>query len=245
MDKKNSKSVVALVFSIVSIMMFFITILIQTPELGIWVSAVGLGLAITAIVFGVKGKKIKYNKGIATAGFVIGIIGTCMCAFSLFGCTLVQMDNAQYDAEQKHLSDLEETTKDLEETTKSFLLSFKETCKNNYKEISYNDLSRNPENYKYECIHFKGKVIQVMEDTEKNKAQVRMYTKLTDYSYIENYYDDDAILIDIYDYDSNNRLLEDDIIDVNGIYGGIVTYESVIGANVSVPSMTAMEYTVQ
>lgn len=125
------------------------------------------------------------------------------------------------------------------------MLSFKETCKNNYKEISYNDLSRNPENYKYECIHFKGKVIQVMEDTEKNKAQVRMYTKLTDYSYIENYYDDDAILIDIYDYDSNNRLLEDDIIDVNGIYGGIVTYESVIGANVSVPSMTAMEYTIQ
>ena len=52
-------------------------------------------------------------------------------------------------------------------------------------------------------------------------------------------------MIDIYDYDSNNRLLEDDIIDVNGIYGGIVTYESVIGANVSVPSMTAMEYTIQ
>lgn len=118
-----------MVFSIVSIIMFFVTILIQTPELGIYVSAVGLGLAITAIVFGVKGKKNKYKKGMAIAGFVMGIIGTCMCAFSLFGCTLVQIDNAQYEEEQKNVSNLEKTTKDLEETTKSFCYHLKKLAK--------------------------------------------------------------------------------------------------------------------
>lgn len=125
MDKKNSKSVVALVFSIVSIMMFFITILIQTPELGIWVSAVGLGLAITAIVFGVKGKKIKYNKGMSIAGFVMGIIGTCFCSFSLLACASILQENYTYDMQEEDTYDVdyneEDSLKELEEASDSSL----------------------------------------------------------------------------------------------------------------------------
>ena len=125
MNEKDSKSVVAFVFSIVSIVMFLITILIQTPELGICVSAVGLGLAITAIVFGVKGKKIKYNKGMAIAGFVMGIIGTCFCSFSLLGCASILQENYTYDKQEENTYNVdyneEESLKEVEKTSDSSL----------------------------------------------------------------------------------------------------------------------------
>ena len=59
-NKKNTNAVVALVMGIVSIVLFFIIILIQTPSLGVGISIIGIGLSITSIVCGSKGRKKAY-----------------------------------------------------------------------------------------------------------------------------------------------------------------------------------------
>ena len=117
---------------------------------------------------------------------------------------------------------------------------FVKICEN----IDYNSLARTPDNYKGKYIHFKGEVIQVQEDTTEKLAVLRVNTKLSDYDYIENYYEDDTVYVVVYNYDMNNRILEEDIIDMYGIYYGIETYETVLGSSVSIPAMVTLYYSI-
>ena len=106
------------------------------------------------------------------------------------------------------------------------LTEYKALCKT----IPYKDLSRTPDNYLRENLYFKGKVIQVLEDTKEGMVQLRIDTKKSDYEYIENDYTDDTIYVIIDKYDKNNRILEDDIIEIWGAYTGIFSYEAVMGS---------------
>lgn len=77
-EQKNSNAVVSLVLGIVSCVLSFC---------GVWPALVGLPCGIVAIIFAVKGRKIEAKKGMATAGLVLGIIGTVLCGI-LFTCGL-------------------------------------------------------------------------------------------------------------------------------------------------------------
>ena len=94
--------------------------------------------------------------------------------------------------------------------------------------ITYNQLARNPEDYKYEYCKFKGKVLQVMEGTTVNHLRVAVDNNYDNVIYVE--YDPSKL---------NSRILEDDKITIYGKSMGIYSYTTVMGAKVSIPSMIA------
>lgn len=92
--------------------------------------------------------------------------------------------------------------------------------------ITYNQLARTPDDYIGEKVKFSGKVVQVMEDDDT--VQIRLA--------VNNNYD--TIILAEYDASIvNSRILEDDQITVMGISGGIITYESTLGGEISIPAI--------
>lgn len=92
--------------------------------------------------------------------------------------------------------------------------------------ITYSQLARTPDDYMFKKVKFKGKVIQVMEGTDT--IQIRLAVN-------GNY---DNVLLG--EYSSNiveSRILEDDYITVYGVSAGLITYESTMGGNITIPSI--------
>ena len=115
--------------------------------------------------------------------------------------------------------------------------------KSNYmskcKSISYNELARNPKKYEGQLVKFTGEVIQVQE------AQSWLYYNVyrIDVTYKGYGYYDDTVYVTYDGYGSEERILEDDIVTFYGEYKGLKTYETVMGASVTIPHVEA-EYIV-
>lgn len=92
--------------------------------------------------------------------------------------------------------------------------------------ITYDQLARTPDNYMGELVKFKGKVLQVVEgDTEIN---IRLA--------VNNNFDD--ILFCGYSPDIvSSRVLENDTITIYGESLGLYSYESTIGAQITIPAV--------
>lgn len=73
MEQKNSNAVAGLVLGILSLTLSWI------PYLG-WLT---LPAGIVGLILSVKGRKIEYRKGMATAGMVLSIIGLALWALLL------------------------------------------------------------------------------------------------------------------------------------------------------------------
>lgn len=120
------------------------------------------------------------------------------------------------------------TTSTTEEKTEATTEAKKTYRRKDYNpEITYNDLARTPDDYMYEKITFSGTVIQVIEDSDSNQTQLRIATK-------DGY--DNVILVS---YDSDiikTRILEDDTVRFYGYSAGLITYESTMGGNITIPS---------
>lgn len=98
----------------------------------------------------------------------------------------------------------------------------------NCKSYTYNEIARNPESYKGYFAKFTGEVIQVMEDGDEYTLRVDI-TK-------GKYGWDDTILVAYEKQDSSEpRILEDDVITMYGMLWGTHTYETVLGASVTIP----------
>lgn len=92
--------------------------------------------------------------------------------------------------------------------------------------ITYDNLARNPDDYKGEKVKFKGKVVQVIEGDSEN--QIRLAVN-SDY---------DTILYCGYDPSIvSSRVLEDDIITVYGYSVGTISYQSTLGGNITIPGV--------
>ena len=99
------------------------------------------------------------------------------------------------------------------------------------KNISYEELSRYPDNYKGEKVQFSGYVTQVCSEASSK------YTYSTYRVNTSGKYDDDVfILID--NYGSGRRILEDDYISFYGTFDGIYSYTTIFGATRSIPQIT-------
>lgn len=105
---------------------------------------------------------------------------------------------------------------------------YKEQCQN----VSYSDLARNPDNYKSTKIKFTGKVVQVIGGDDSIGA-LRVNVTKGKYGY------DDTIYV-MYVPDPSNRILEDDIISLYGVSTGLYSYTTVLGAQVTIPSVLAV-----
>lgn len=93
--------------------------------------------------------------------------------------------------------------------------------------ITYSQLARTPDDYLAKKVKFSGKVLQVMEDGDSIGIRLA----------VDGDYDN--VILGTFDSSIiSERILEDDYITVYGLSAGIYTYESTMGASISVPSMT-------
>ena len=102
--------------------------------------------------------------------------------------------------------------------------------KNKCKSIEFKTLARQPETYIMAPIKTTGTVIQVIEGTDGH----------TEYRVADaNNYD----LIYYITYTRKNgesRILENDIIDIYGLYEGLITYKSTLSGNITIPNIEAI-----
>jgi flagellar motor protein MotB len=98
--------------------------------------------------------------------------------------------------------------------------------------ITFNQLARNPSDYKEKKVKFYGRVIQVIEGGESgSEVNLRVAVKR---SKSGNYFDD-VILVYYSESIVKSRILEDDMITFYGVSKGLHTYESTMGGNITVP----------
>ena len=95
--------------------------------------------------------------------------------------------------------------------------------------ITYSQLARTPDDYKGQKVKFSGKVLQVQEGLFSDVIRLG----------VNGSYDNVLWLsIPITATKSDERILEDDYITIYGVADGIKTYETVLGASISIPSVT-------
>ena len=100
------------------------------------------------------------------------------------------------------------------------------------KSIAYDKLARTPGDYEGEFVKFTGYVVQVCSEAQSS-AYYSTYRVATSGKY------DNVVYVKIDNYGSGSRILEGDKITFYGTYDGIFTYETIFGASVSIPSVTA------
>lgn len=92
--------------------------------------------------------------------------------------------------------------------------------------ITYDQLARTPDDYIGQKVKFRGKVVQVIEGG--GTTQLRIAVK-------EDY---DTILFAELDSSTvDSRILEDDVITIMGLSTGLITYESTMGGQISIPGV--------
>lgn len=118
------------------------------------------------------------------------------------------------------------------ETTKYALTEneIKQYYNKEYKSISYENLSRYPDDYKGEKVKFTGRVVQVCSEA-KSALYYSTYRVATSGRY------DNVVYIYVDNYGSGRRILEGDQITFYGTYDGLYTYTTVMGASVTIPSV--------
>lgn len=108
----------------------------------------------------------------------------------------------------------------------------KELYKKNCQNISYDALSRTPDEYEGEYVKFSGVVLQVCSEASSSRYY-STYRVATSGSY------NNVVLLYVDNYGSKNRILEDDKITFYGTSEGLYTYETVLGSSVTIPSILA------
>lgn len=96
--------------------------------------------------------------------------------------------------------------------------------------IAYEELARNPNAHMDRNISFTGKIIQVQENG--SSALYRINVTQDKYGIW-----DDAVMC-AYTLDGSTRFLEDDIVNIYGTSKGLYSYTSVMGATITIPSMS-------
>ncbi len=131
----------------------------------------------------------------------------------------------------------EETTKVT--TTEKPALSeseYKASCSS----ITYKDIARQPDSYKGQNIMFTGEVMQVSESSYSNKVVLLIQVTKDQYGYW-----DDLVYVTYTLPEGAPRILEDDIVKFYGECKGTYTYETVMGSNNTIPSVSALYIDIQ
>lgn len=120
--------------------------------------------------------------------------------------------------------------KTVSQTKQDYINEYKSECQT-YK---YKTIFRYAEEYKGKKVKYTGKVVQVIEGSSFTSYRVNVTKDRWGYY-------DDTIYVIFMDLDKTTpRILEDDIITFYGTLGDLYTYETVMGASVTIPSVTAL-----
>ena len=128
---------------------------------------------------------------------------------------------AEAEAKIKEAEEAEKKHKEEEERKKA-----EEEAKGYETGITYEQLARSPDDYLLQKVKFSGKVLQVMYDDDDDSVQIRLAVN-SDY--------DQVLLCSIDNSSLKTRLLEDDIITIYGYSGGDISYEAVLGNEITIP----------
>ncbi len=141
----------------------------------------------------------------------------------------IEEENARIEAEKKAKEEAEQKAREEEEARKQ-----KEAEEAKKKEeqqgyntgITYNQLARDEHEYWYKKVTFKGKVLQVQEGSDENVIRLAV-----DGNY------DNVLLVRHLKPRVGDRILENDWITVRGIFNGLASYTSVMGAEITLPEV--------
>lgn len=135
----------------------------------------------------------------------------------------LQRKKEQEEAEKKAKE--EEERKAKEAQAEAERLAKEEEEKRGYDTgISFEQLARTPDQYEGKKVKFSGEVLQVLEGD--GEVEIRLAVN-NDYN---------AVILGAYESSIvSSRVLEDDYITIMGISGGLYTYESTMGAQITVP----------
>lgn len=97
--------------------------------------------------------------------------------------------------------------------------------------LNYKNVLRNPSTYEGKKVYWFGEVVQVVD-----KGEYRVNVNCTKYQYIGGYSCSDTIYVE---YSGSKNLIEDDMIKIWGTMDGTITYTSVMGASITIPSVQA------
>lgn len=142
-------------------------------------------------------------------------------------------ENEELQAQIEELTnpktDLEESeeTVELSDELNTFVNSNMEDVSMFRSDVSYDEIARHPNDYDGELLTFSGEVAQVIEGDGTTELRIA----------VDGDYDD--IIYGIYDNRIlDSRLLEDDKIQFYGESCGIISYQSTLGATISIPSIS-------
>ena len=133
--------------------------------------------------------------------------------------------NTQFKEEQQKLKEAEEKAQKEQEEK-----DFKASCKS----YTYEQMARNPDNFKGTNVKLTGEVIQTLYGNGSVDLRVNI-TKTGTYS---TYYTD-TIYVVYYPEEGEDKILEDDIITLYGTSMGDYSYTSTIGSQVTLPLIYA------
>lgn len=141
----------------------------------------------------------------------------------------VEEENARIEAERKAKEEAEQKAKEEEELRKqqeAEEAKKKEEQQGYNTGITYNQLARDEHEYWYKKVTFKGKVLQVQEGSEENVIRLAV-----DGNY------DNVLLVRHLKPRVGDRILENDWITVRGLFNGLASYTSVMGAEITLPEV--------
>lgn len=144
------------------------------------------------------------------------------------------------DAVQKHNSDDDNSEGDYDDTFVNDTSTDESSDNNssadqkfdsvNYPVVSFDSLARTPDQYESKNIQLTGKVLQVIEGDDENNLRVAVNGDYNDVVLVEYFR---GIML-------GTRVLEDDKVTLYGISMGTTTYESTMGADITIPDMNAL-----
>ena len=108
-----------------------------------------------------------------------------------------------------------------------------------YQSLDYKAMSRDPDTYEGNLYKFDGKVVQVMEQIQTDGTTLVALRVASKGRY------DDVVYVIYYRSSGEARILEDDKVTVYGTSKGLYTYETVMGAEVTIPMILADSVTVK
>lgn len=104
--------------------------------------------------------------------------------------------------------------------------------KANTVQIPYNDIARNPEKFKAQNAYFLGKVVQVNQDKKNVTLRVEVTRGKNDLW-------NDVVWVNYTIPEGQDRILDNDIIQIWGTIKGLQTYTAVLGNKISIPELDA------
>lgn len=113
---------------------------------------------------------------------------------------------------------------------KNYVSDYKKSCE----KYNYKTIYRNPEKYIGKRAYFKGEIVQVLED---NNGNYQLRVNVTKEGEYYTYYTDTVYAYMPKEAFTSGRPLEEDIIVMYGELGDLTSYESVMGATVTIPTI--------